>query len=236
MKTTFFKAAFLGAGLILVGAQGSHGALLAGWNFNTDTTVSHGSGTLDLSTLANTADATISSGGGTSQNAVSPDSGLNALIITTGSGGRENGKSIIFSLSVSGYQNLILTYATVRTSTGFTDQNWLYSNDGTTFTSFSTINGSSIPTPSGSITSSSYAVETVNFSSITALNNDSLIYIELTLSGGTGVSDRFDNIQFNADLSPVPEPITLALPIFGGLVLTTGLVRHFVSRRAECVA
>jgi hypothetical protein len=30
----------------------------------------------------------------------------------------------------------------------------------------------------------------------------------------------------------VPEPITFALPIFGGLVLSVGLARRFISRRA----
>jgi hypothetical protein len=33
--------------------------------------------------------------------------------------------------------------------------------------------------------------------------------------------------------APVPEPINFALPIFGGLVLTAGLARCFVSRPAS---
>lgn len=38
-----------------------------------------------------------------------------------------------------------------------------------------------------------------------------------------------NNVYFN-NLAVVPEPVTLALPIFGGLVLTAGLSRRFLSR------
>jgi subtilisin-like proprotein convertase family protein len=38
--------------------------------------------------------------------------------------------------------------------------------------------------------------------------------------------------SFNVSITAVPEPITLALPIFGGLVLTGGLARYFLFRRA----
>jgi len=51
-------------------------------------------------------------------------------------------------------------------------------------------------------------------------------------SDGSGtVYDKNGANNFSATFSVVPEPITLALPIFGGLVLTAGLVRRFISRR-----
>jgi hypothetical protein len=55
-----------------------------------------------------------------------------------------------------------------------------------------------------------------------------------TLGGNVGGWQNF-NVQISLQgttITPVPEPITLALPIFGGLVLTTGLARRFISRRA----
>jgi len=39
-------------------------------------------------------------------------------------------------------------------------------------------------------------------------------------------------VDFSATFSVVPEPINLALPIFGGLILTVGLARRFVSPQA----
>src|ERR1035437_379315 len=180
-------------------------ALVASWNFNKSAAASGGAevstASLDLSASV----ASLSSGGGTIQNGIGSDFGGNALIISAGSTAGENGQSIVFSLSMSSLQNLVLTYATVRTSTGFNEQDWSYSTDGTTFTPFSSISGSSIPT-SSSISSSSYAVETVDFTSVSALDNASSVLFELTVSGASGASgsDHFDNFQFNA--TAVPEP------------------------------
>jgi|GEM_PF-965190 len=192
----------LGASLILSCASVCRGALIAGWNFNNQATgtaptsisADHGSGSLDLSGLSSSADAKID---GTSSGLNSgSDVAGNALALKGGTSEIENGKSIIFSLSMSGYKKLVLTYATVGTSTGFTVQNWNYSADGgANYISFASI---SVPT--------SYTTETVDFSSVSDLNNDSSILFELTVSGATGStgSDHSDNIQFNADA--VPEP------------------------------
>jgi hypothetical protein len=190
--------------------------LVADWNFNsqatgaapTSITDDHGSGSLDLSHLSAGADATISSSGA-SQNEFGSDTAGNALLISSGTG--ENGKSIIFSLNMSSLQNLVLTYATEASTSGFTTQNWLYStNGGTTFT------------PSAAITSigTAYATETVNFSS--ALNNDPSILIELTLSGATSGNGtaHFDNLQFNA--TAVPEPAGCSLISAVGLLIICG--------------
>ena len=186
--------------------------LVADWNFNqtpaapspTPITASGGaeSGTasLDLSHLSSGDDATIgSSFSGTSVNIVVGDANGESLFIVGGTGEVENGKSIIFSLDMSGYQNLVLTYATDRSTTGFSEQDWSYSTDGG-----ATFNSSSAVTS----ISSGFAKATVDFSS--AIDNDSSILIELTLKGATTTSgsDHFDNIQFNADdyIAPVPEP------------------------------
>lgn len=206
MKTTFskqlFKTAFLGAGLLLAGAEGTKAALIAGWHFNGQTTgtaptsmaADHGSGSLNLSGLTSSADAAIdSSGSGVNSGS---DVAGKALSVVGGTSQVENGKSIIFSLSTSGSQNIVLTYATIRSGTGFNSQQWSYSTDGINYTAF----GSAI------IPTTSYAVATVDFTGASSVNNNSTVYFEVTLNGATGSagSDHFDNIQFNA--SAVPEP------------------------------
>ena len=192
-------------------------SLIAYWNFNTSATAVSGgaeSGTASLDTSgAALADIT---GAGTTQNRVGSDTGSTPLRITPGgTTAGENGQYITFSLSMSGYQDLVLSYATTRTSTGFTDEIWSYSTDDSTFAEFATINGaSSIPLASNP-TSSSYAVNTVDFSTASSPNNDSTIWIRLTLNNASGTTgaDRFDNIQFNADafVAPVPEPAECGL-------------------------
>jgi len=54
-------------------------------------------------------------------------------------------------------------------------------------------------------------------------------------NGGTTIYDSNNNNNYSAtfDVTAVPEPVTLALPIFGGLMVTAGLARRFVFRTAE---
>lgn len=187
----------LGASLILSCASVGRGALIAGWNFNSQTSGAapttmageHG-GTLDLSHIFTPSDAVIGgASSGTTVNEFSGDvAGKDFQFGSSGTGGaNENGKFLVFSLSMSGYQNLVLTYATEQTGNAFTAQNWSYSTDGgANYTSFATINPSA----------GSYATATVNFSSVSALDNASSVLFELTVSGASGAtgSDHFDNI------------------------------------------
>ena len=221
----------LGASLILSCASVGRGALIAGWNFNSQTsgaaptpiTTDHGSGSLDLSHLANeSADATIGgSSSGISVNKVSGDANGNDFFVAAGTSLVENGKSIIFSLSTSGYQNLVVTYATERSASSFTTQQWSYSTDGVNYTSF----GSAISVPT-----TTYTMETVDFTGTSAVNNDSIVYFELTLSGATANTggDHFDNFQFNA--TAVPEPAGWGAISAVGLLGICGL-REWRQRR-----
>jgi hypothetical protein len=121
-----------------------------------------------------------------------------------------NGKSMLIAVNTLGFKDIVLTYATQRTSTGFNLQNWSYSTDGgATFSStFASI--SSIPTAFGLVS--------VDFSSVSALDNLNQVLFKLTVNGASSAAgnNRFDNIQFNA--TAVPEPPTfiagalLALP------------------------
>ncbi len=60
---------------------------------------------------------------------------------------------------------------------------------------------------------------------------DQIRFFDFNSGGGSVNNVYFNNLEINA----VPEPITLALPIFGGVVLTAGLARRFISRPADPV-
>lgn len=219
--------------LIVAGTCAGRAALIASWNFNASMAPSGGTEISTASLDTSGAKANITSGGGTSQNRIGSDINGNALLISAGSSAGENGQTIVFSLGMSSYDDLVLTYATVRTSTGFTEQDWSYSTDGTSYTALTAIKGISIPTASGTITSSSYAVETVDFSSVSTHNNPNSIWIRLTLNGATGASgsDRFDNIQFNADV--IPEPAGWGAMAGAGLLALCGWRGWRQSRHGE---
>jgi hypothetical protein len=110
-----------------------------------------------------------------------------------------------------------------------------YSTDGSTFynfTSYTVLANAAPNTPwSVAIYNSAYTFN-FNLSSISALNNQSTIFIRLvdnsTVSAngggvGTGGTDRVDNFLVSA--SPVPEPSSLALGLFGGCALLAALRR-----------
>ncbi len=116
---------------------------------------------------------------------------------------------------MTGYQDLVVTYATQKTNTGYTGNQWAYSTDGTNFTNFS-----NPVAPASSFAS-------VTLSTLTAVNNASSVWLRYTLTGSTGTSqnNRLDNIQFNAaTYSAVPEPSTYAA--LAGAAALCGVMLH----------
>ena len=122
-----------------------------------------------------------------------------------------NGKSMVFKVNMSAYQNLIISYATQKTSTGFNSQVWEYSTNGTTWFPIGTI--STIP--------AAFAVQTLT--AISGLNGISNALVRLTVTGATNATgnNRLDNIQFNATLIPVPT-LTASPSSITNLNYTTG--------------
>lgn len=180
--------------------------LVANWNFNdSNLTVDNGSGTL----TSNFAASNITYFGGSTNNAYGGAAAGNALALQGGTSNANNGKYIQFTLDMSGYQDLVLSYTHQRTSTGFNSQVWSYSTDGSSFTNFQTI--SSIPPSFG-------AAVTVDFSSVAALDNDATIYIRMTLTGATSDSgnNRLDNIQFNATAYTPPSSNNSTIAVASG--------------------
>jgi hypothetical protein len=137
---------------------------------------------------------------GTTLNAVGADPAGLALQLKSSN---NNGLGIEFAISTAGLEDLVLTFATSKLNNQGFDLNQVsYStNGGSTFTDFGgTYNPSTV-----------YAVETFDFSSIPALDNNSQVVIRIKFDGAqnNGGRNELDNVQLNATV--IPEPGSIAL-------------------------
>lgn len=106
-----------------------------------------------------------------------------------GSSQINNGSFFTISLSTLNFEQILFTYATQRTSTGFNSQSWEYSIDGgENFASLDLID--EIP--------SSFGLITIDLSAFEAVNNIDNLLLKCRLDGATSSSgnNRFDNIRF----------------------------------------
>jgi hypothetical protein len=229
MKKTLLTILSLAA-LSLAGVNAQ--TLLAGWDFqttanggtavaaspNTPTSfiANVGNGTIFLngtsgsstflpaSELSAFSGSTLNVGTGMTSNTTTPA----ALAILGGTGNSTNGKSMVISFSMTGYQTLNITLAAQRTGTGPTTQTWELSTDASNWTSIGTLDSGST---AGTIASSFTTSGVLGFSNISSLDNSANAYLRVTFTGSTAASgnNRIDNIQLNA--SAIPEPSTWAL-------------------------
>ncbi|MEZ4853557.1 T9SS sorting signal type C domain-containing protein [Flavobacterium sp.] len=104
-----------------------------------------------------------------------------------------NGNAIIITFSTLGLYNPIISFATRGTSTGFSTHIWEWSTDGSTFTTISVANTA--------VNSSTWSVKTIDLTDINAVDNQTNVYIRLTVSGASSSSgnNRLDNIVVNVD-------------------------------------
>ena len=229
---------FAGAMLAMASISQVRADLVAGWDFQTTTnggtataaapntpkqyTANFGSGGLFLdgqngssdwfvpatgstNTELNAFGGTIENTAGTGFSTTTTGAAALALVNNTA-----NGKSAVFRFSMAGFQDLVVSYATQRTATGFSSQAWSFSTDGLNWTDHQTISG--LPT--------SFATQTLG--SITGLNGATDAYLRLTVSGASTANgnNRIDNIQFNATAVPEPTSMLLAGSVaLGGVFL-----------------
>ena len=176
-------------------AQFSYGqTLIHYWNFNNN--ASEAAITTPTSTLVTGASLTAIAGGisvidfagGTGQafdlqnlNARNGDGPGTHLRFNDPIGG-----ALQFALPTTGFENVIVKFASRRSGSGAGNQKWSYSVDGTTFVPFATIapnNGNP-------------ALETLDFSAIAATDNNPNFKLKVEFevgAGGTVGNNRFDN-------------------------------------------
>jgi hypothetical protein len=196
---------------------------IAYWNFNSydgsaiTIPASLGSGTLTVTGFP--ADDLLVLPG-TTVNALGVDLAGNALGLENN---LNNGDFLTLAFSMSGYKDLVLTYATRRTSTGFNSNQWAYSTDGLSFTP--------LGSPVNPTTSTTFSLITRDFSSVSSLNDDSTVFLRYTLNGATNSSgnNRMDNIQLNASptATVVSEPSAIVMMGLGMLGLSCAAKRRW---------
>lgn len=196
------------AGIHSVKAQ----SLIAGWDFqttsnggtailaapNTQTVLQAnvGNGTIYLNgtngsgswTTATSGNQLTSFGGSNLNLATGFSSSVTSPACLAVANNTANGKAMVIAFSMTGLSNLIVSFATQRSSTGFTSQLWEYSTDATNWTLVQTVN----------TINTSFTTQTLP--AIPALNNASTAFLRVTFNGATSGSgnNRIDNLQLNA--------------------------------------
>jgi PEP-CTERM motif len=198
------------ATLILLAA--SHAAMgdeLAIWNFNdSDLNVDHGSGTLTSNLNA----VNVLFAAGTTNNARQGDTAGQALSLQGGTGNVNNGRNITLSVSTVAFSNIVVSFATQGTSTGFSSNQFQYSIDGITFVDFSP--------PYSPATAFGTLPVVFSLAAIAGLNNNPNAAFRIVFNGATSATgnNRIDNIVVEGTKlasTSVPEPATVLLLLSG---------------------
>src|SRR5919106_3275073 len=160
--------------ILAAAADAARADELAVWNFNdSDLTVDHGSGTLTSNLIV----ANILFAAGTTTNARQGDIAGQALSLQGGSGVANNGRNITFNVSTLGFSNIVVSFATQGTSTGFNSNQFQYSLDGINFIDFGP--------PYVPATTFGAVPFVFSLAAITALNNNPNAAFRIVFNGAT---------------------------------------------------
>ena len=179
---------------------------LAIWNFNdSNLNVDHGSGTL----TSNLNVVNLLFAAGTTNNARLGNAAGQALSLQGGTGVANNGRNITFNVSTVGFSNILVSFATQGTGTGFNSNQFQYSLDGLNFIDFGP------PYTPATVFGTLPLVFTL--SSIVGLNNNPNAAFRIVFNGATSStgSNRIDNIVVEGTNATIPEPTTALLLLSG---------------------
>lgn len=128
-----------------------------------------------------------------------------------------NGNSFILAFPTTGYENIVLSFDSRRTSTGFSNNTLAYTTDGVMYNNFYTFDTGA----------SNWKTDVVNFSSIEEANDNPLFAVRITLGGAVGTQTnrnaRFDNIKMTG--APVSVIVPIRLTSFKANLVTNGRVQ-----------
>ena len=205
--------------LLFFVSQAAQANEIAIWNFNdSNLTVDHGMGILTTDFIV----ANVLFAAGTTNNARLGNPAGQALSLQGGTSTANNGRHITFNVSTVGFANIVVSFATQGTSTGFNSNQFQYSLDGITFVNF----GPPFvpPTAFGSVPL------VFTLSSIVGLNDNPNAAFRIIFNGASSATgtNRIDNFVVEGTPSEVPEPTT-AITLLTGL---SALYRWRRKRRA----
>lgn len=192
--------------LIFLAASQARADELAVWNFNdSNINVDHGSGTLTSNLIA----ANILFAAGTTNNARQGDIAGQALSLQGGTGTANNGRNITFNVSTLGFSNIIVSFATQGTSTGFNSNQFQFSLDGINFVDFGP--------PYVPLTAFGTLPVVFTLSSILGLNNNPTAAFRIVFNGATSSTgtNRIDNFVVEGTSETIPEPMSVMLLLTG---------------------
>ncbi|HKG58836.1 MAG TPA: PEP-CTERM sorting domain-containing protein [Pyrinomonadaceae bacterium] len=195
--------------IFFAASQAARADELAVWNFNdSNLNVDHGSGTLTTTINA----ANVSFAAGTTNNAVTGDVAGQALSLQGGTGTANNGRNITFNVSTVGFSNIVVSFATQGTSTGFNSNQFQYSLDGISFIDFG----------SPYVPATAFGSVPLVFSlvAIAGLNDNPNAAFRIVFNGATSSTgnNRIDNIVVEGtsiETASIPEPTSVLLLLSG---------------------
>ena len=207
-------------------------ALIHYWNFNNVTTVPNLL-TANTSIVAGTSITAIA-GGTSAINLAGTGQNFNTLNLNARNGAEAGthlrfdnpiGGALLFALPTTGFENIVVKFATKRSGSGAGNQLWSYSTDGTTFTSFTTI----------APVDGDPTLATLDFSAIVAANNNPnfKLKVEFAQGGGGAVgNNRFDNFTVDGNAvggGDAVAPVALITPAenTGNVSVTTTVAIAF---------
>ena len=194
--------------IFLATSQAARADELAIWNFNdSDLNVDHGSGTL----TSNLNVVNILFAAGTTNNARQGDTAGQALSLQGGTSNANNGRNLTFNVSTVGFSNIIVSFATQGTSTGFNNNQFQYSLDGINFVDFGP--------PYAPATAFGTLPLVFSLAAIVGLNDNPNAAFRIIFNGATSSTgnNRIDNIvvEGTSETASVPEPASALLLLSG---------------------
>lgn len=165
-----------------------------------------------LVSASGTASATYNGGVAPTTALCGVTAATNALVLsgssTSGTG------NVVFKISTKNYAGVKINYQArffgTAPNQGFTTHDWSYSTDGINYTPFKT-----------QAITAAYVAIVIDFSTITALDNQDVVYFKLSTSGATGTGSGNRNDNFNITATPTgctPSSIAFANTSFAKVI------------------